>query len=91
LLSPEHAALLVTEFEAGESIRGLARKHKLHRTTVIRSLRRAGIPPLCPTSAAKKPELVGEAHRLREDGLTLRKIAEVMGVSHPTVYRLLHA
>ncbi|MDR1442198.1 MAG: hypothetical protein LBJ02_07420, partial [Bifidobacteriaceae bacterium] len=34
-LSPEHQARLLAEFESGESIRGLARKHKLHRTTVI--------------------------------------------------------
>jgi DNA invertase Pin-like site-specific DNA recombinase len=90
-LSPENAARLLAEFQSGESIRGLARKHKLHRTTVIRSLRRAGVPPLQPTSVTKKAELVWEAQRLRKEGLTLRKIAEAMGVSHPTVHRLLHA
>ncbi|MDR0417482.1 MAG: helix-turn-helix domain-containing protein [Propionibacteriaceae bacterium] len=34
---------------------------------------------------------MSEANRLRREGLSLRKIAERMGVSHPTVYRLLAA
>jgi predicted transcriptional regulator len=42
-------------------------------------------------SITKRPELVAEANRLREEGLTLRKIGEVMGMSHPSVYRLLSA
>jgi lambda repressor-like predicted transcriptional regulator len=91
LVGLEHAERLLAEFEAGESIRGLARKHKLHRNTVIRSLRKAGVPPQRPTSITKRPELVTEASRLREEGLTLRKIGEVMGLSRPSVHRLLNA
>jgi hypothetical protein len=33
--------------------------------------------------------LVGEANRLRREGLSLRKIAEQVGLSHPSVHRLL--
>jgi DNA-binding IclR family transcriptional regulator len=82
---------LLAEFDDGESIRGLARKHKLHRNTVIRSLRKAGVPPQRPTSVTERPELVREASRLREEGLPLRKIGQVMGLSHPSVHRLLAA
>jgi orotate phosphoribosyltransferase-like protein len=35
--------------------------------------------------------LVKEAHLLRDQGLTLRKTAEAMSVSHPTVHRPLRA
>jgi transposase-like protein len=91
LLSPEHAQRLLAGFEAGESIRGLARKHKLHRNTVFRSVRKAGVPPQHPLSITKRPALVWEASRLREEGLTLRKIGEVMGLSHPSVHRLSNA
>ncbi|MDR0432081.1 MAG: hypothetical protein LBH48_02045 [Bifidobacteriaceae bacterium] len=86
-----HAALLLADFEAGAPIRGLARKHKLHRSTAIRSLRRAGVSPQRPTPITKQPELVARAIQLREEGLTLRKIGKVMGLSHPSVHRLLNA
>jgi DNA-binding transcriptional regulator LsrR (DeoR family) len=47
------------------------------------------VPPIHTTGATKQPHLVKEANLLRQQGLTLRKIAEAMGVSHPTVHRLL--
>jgi lambda repressor-like predicted transcriptional regulator len=79
----------LAEFESGESIRGLARQHKLHRTTVIRSLRRAGVAPQRTVAVTQRPELVKEVHRLREKGLSLREIASEVGVSHPSVHRVL--
>jgi DNA invertase Pin-like site-specific DNA recombinase len=90
-VTPELAQMIVTDLEAGESVRGIARKYHLLRSTVARNLRKAGIPPIQPVGATRKPELVKEANRLRREGLSLRKIAAQMGVSHPTVYRLLNA
>ena len=81
--------MIVVDLEAGESVRGIARKYHLHRSTVVRSLRKAGVPPIRPVGVTRQSSLVEEAHRLRGDGLSLRKIAAQMGVSHPTVHRLL--
>ncbi|MDR1442111.1 MAG: helix-turn-helix domain-containing protein [Bifidobacteriaceae bacterium] len=90
-ITPELAALILADLEAGESVRGIARKYHLHRSTVTRNLRKAGVAPIQTTGVTKQPNLVKEANLLREQGLSLRKIAEAMGLSHPTVHRLLHA
>jgi lambda repressor-like predicted transcriptional regulator len=89
-VTPEVAALIVTDLEAGESVRGIARKYHLHRSTVTRNLRKAGVPPIQTTGVTKQPNLIKEANRLRREGLSLRQIAKEMGVSHPTVHRLLN-
>ncbi|MCL1898167.1 MAG: hypothetical protein FWG16_05035 [Micrococcales bacterium] len=81
--------MLLADFEAGESVRGIARKHNLAHSTVTRNLRKAGVSSLQPVGVTKQPELVEEANRLRTDGLSLRKIAKQMGLSHPTVHQLL--
>jgi transposase len=83
--------MIVTDLEAGESVRGIARKYHLHRTTVIRNLRKAGVAPRRPEGVAGRPELVAEARRLRGEGLSLRGIAKAIGVSHPSVHRMLSA
>jgi lambda repressor-like predicted transcriptional regulator len=88
-VSPALAARIVADLEAGESVRGLARKYHLHRSTVIRNLRKAGVGPIRPTGVTKQPHLVREAHRLRGEGMSLRKIGKAMGLSHPSVNRLL--
>jgi DNA-binding NarL/FixJ family response regulator len=88
-ITPQLAQMIVGDLEAGESVRGIARKYHLHRSTVVRNLRKAGVPPIQPVGATRKPALVNEANRLRREGLSLRKIAEQMGLSHPSVHRLL--
>ncbi|MDR1442202.1 MAG: helix-turn-helix domain-containing protein [Bifidobacteriaceae bacterium] len=45
-ITPELAALILADLEAGESVRRIARKYHLHRSTVTRNLRKAGVPSL---------------------------------------------
>jgi DNA-binding transcriptional regulator LsrR (DeoR family) len=79
---------LVGEFEAGETARGLARKHGLHRSTVVRRLRQAGVET-GQRKISSSRELVSEVQELRGQGLSLRQIAKEVGISHPSVHRLL--
>jgi lambda repressor-like predicted transcriptional regulator len=79
---------LVVEYEAGATARGLARKHGLHRSTVVRKLRQAGVSTGQRKLSASH-ELVAEIQELREQGLSLRAISRRVGVSHPSVHRLL--
>ncbi|MDR2379721.1 MAG: helix-turn-helix domain-containing protein [Bifidobacteriaceae bacterium] len=79
---------LAGAYGAGETARGLARKHGLHRSTVVRKLRRSGVSTGQRTLSASY-ELVAEIRQLRERGLSLRAIAKQVGVSHPSVHRLL--
>jgi IS30 family transposase len=79
---------LVDQYEAGETARGLARKHGLHRSTVARKLRRAGVPTGQRKLSASH-ELVAEIAELRDRGLSLREIGKRVGISHPSVHRLM--
>jgi DNA-binding IclR family transcriptional regulator len=81
---------LVGEYEAGETAGGLARKHGLHQSTVVRKLMQAGVST-GQRKLSDSRELVAEMQQLREQGLSLRAIAERVGVSHPSVHRLLAA
>jgi DNA-binding transcriptional regulator LsrR (DeoR family) len=82
--------ILADEYAAGETARGLARKHGLHRTTVVRRLRQAGVET-GQRRLSDSPELVAEVNQLRAQGLSLRAIAERAQISHPSVHRLLGA
>jgi lambda repressor-like predicted transcriptional regulator len=78
----------VAEFEAGASGRELARKHGLHRTTVTRTLREAGVSSGQRTLGSL-PDLVTECRSLRDSGATLRAIGTAVGISHQSVMRVL--
>jgi hypothetical protein len=52
-ITPGLAALILADLEAGESVRGIARKYHLHRSTVVRNLRKAGVPPIQTTGVTK--------------------------------------
>jgi hypothetical protein len=80
--------MIVTDLEAGESVRGIARKYHLHRSTVVRNLRKAGVAPQRPEGVAGRPELVAEARRLRGEGLSLRGIANVTADTRHPLRRL---
>jgi transposase-like protein len=79
---------LVAEYEAGETARGLARKYGLHRTTVVRKLRQAGVNT-GQRKLSSAFDLVAEIHALREQGMSLRGIANRVGASRSSVHRLL--
>jgi transposase-like protein len=59
---------LVDEYEAGETARGLARKHGVHRSTVARKLRQAGVET-GQRKLSGSHELVAEIQELRVQGL----------------------
>jgi DNA-binding CsgD family transcriptional regulator len=80
---------LVAEYEAGETVWGLARKHGMHRSTVVRKLRGAGVTT-GQRRLSDSYELVTEVKELREQGLSLRAIAKRAGISYPSVQRLLY-
>ena len=79
---------LKAHHEDGRSCASLAREHGLHKMTVIRALREAGVEtrrlPLNESS-----DLASRVHSLREDGLSERGIALAVGVSRSSVHRLL--
>ncbi|MDR2565243.1 MAG: hypothetical protein LBC97_04125, partial [Bifidobacteriaceae bacterium] len=79
---------LACEYVAGGTVRGLARKHGIARSTVRRKLVRAGVEPSQRRLAMSEP-LMRTIRSLRDEGWTLRQIADEVGVSHPSVHRLL--
>jgi len=79
---------LKAHHENGRSCASLAREHSLHKMTVIRTLREAGVetrrPPL-----RESTDLASRVRGLHEDGLSERRIAVAVGVSRSSVHRLL--
>jgi len=76
------------DFRAGVSCSELARRRGIHKMTVVRRLRSAGVEtkrrPLASSS-----ELVSRVQELGEQGLSERRIAKVIGVSKSSAHRLL--
>jgi DNA-binding IclR family transcriptional regulator len=87
-VTPGVALCLAEEYEAGVSAAELARRYRMHKATVWRHLARAGIETGKHT-LANNERLIIEITALRAAGLTLRQIAAQVGVSHPSVHRLL--
>jgi DNA-binding transcriptional regulator LsrR (DeoR family) len=89
-VTPGVAFCLAEEYEAGVSAAELARKYRMHKATVWRHLARAGIET-GRHALANNESLIIEITALRQAGLTLRQIAAHVGISHPSVLRLLSA
>jgi hypothetical protein len=87
-LRTEQVAKLVAEYQSGETVRGLARKHGLHRGTVVRRLHGAGVSTGQQKFAADTT-LVQKVRTLRGMGLTIRQVADEAGISHQSALRLL--
>lgn len=72
-LTPERAGRLVAEYQAGDSMQQLARRWRLHRTTVAEHLRRAGV-------SVRRRGIVDsqldEAVRLYRAGWSCQRLAE---------------
>jgi DNA-binding IclR family transcriptional regulator len=79
---------LAEEYEAGTSAVALAGKYNMHKSTVWRHLARAGVET-GQHFLAKNERLIAEVRSLRAAGLTLRQAAARIGVSRPSVLRLL--
>jgi DNA-binding IclR family transcriptional regulator len=79
---------LAEEYEAGPSAAALARKYNMHKSTVWRHLARAGVET-GQHFLVKNERLIAEVKKLRASGQTLRLIAAHVGISHPSVLRML--
>jgi len=86
-LSSEQAANLVSDYQAGASIKSLVRKYGVHNMTVKAHLLRAGI--VVPSFMQIDPVLRVEVVRLYLSGKTMVDVAQLVGVSEPTVARVL--
>ena len=85
---PCYVGDLESDFEAGVSCSELARRHGIHKMTVVRRLRRAGVETKRRPLASSN-ELVSRVRELGEQGLSERRIANAVGVSRSSVHRLL--
>ena len=74
--------------EAGRSCAALAREYGLHKMTVARTLREAGVQTRRPPITASA-ELAHRVRGLSGDGLSERRIAQLVGVSRSSVHRVL--
>lgn len=79
-------AELAARYEAGATIRELARWSGAHRQTIVRHLVQAGVEQRCPGLTTEQVEA---AQRLYECGLTLVEIGSQLGVAASTVGRSL--
>lgn len=75
-------AAVVTEFQAGATIRALAAKHQVHRTTVSAILQRAGVPA---RQRGLRPEQISEAVELYAKGWSTADLGKRYNVTDMTV------
>jgi hypothetical protein len=85
-LTPAQLVQLAAEYAAGADMKDLAARWQMHRGTVARQLRRAGVPL---RGQGLSPEQVAEVVRLYLAGLAIRPIAERFGCDFETVRRAL--
>jgi site-specific DNA recombinase len=75
-------AAVVTEFQAGATVRALAAKHQIHRTTVTAILKRADVPA---RRRGMRPEQVAEAVKLYGQRWSTAELGKRYGVTDMTV------
>ena len=85
-LAAEQVGQLVNEYEAGDDMKELAVRWKLHRTTVAAQLRRAGVRLRRQGVPAER---LDEAVRLYGDGWSLQRLAERFACDDETVRQAL--
>ena len=81
-LNPAEVDHLVADYEAGVSVRGLAKKYGIHRGTVSAHLRRRNTPRRRPGLGVDER---AEAVRLFRAGVSMRAIARRLGVGRAPV------
>lgn len=77
----------MARYQAGEKIVDLARAYKVDRSTVIRKLRKAGVPKY----AGWTDKVTEEARALYEAGHSLADISQLLGWPPTTIGRHLKA
>lgn len=83
-LSESQAKKLIADYQKGSSVTELAKQYKIHRTTVMDHMKRAGVPGR-PQLRKMTHEQVREAVRLRADGVSLAELGRKYGVDPGTV------
>lgn len=73
-LSEAKAKQLIVDYQTGRSVTVLSKKYKIHRTTVMDHLIRAGIPRR-PQLRKMTEEQIREAVHLRAEGVTLAELS----------------
>ena len=81
-LSPEHRDQLIDEYRAGASMLALAKRWKIHRTTVAEHLRRAGVETRRQGIPTEK---LDEVITLYNHGWSCLQLAERYGCNAETV------
>lgn len=87
VLPAVEVAELVARYQAGVSMAELARQHNLHRSAVRLQLERAGVT--LRRGSSFPPELLPEAIRLYESGLSTARVGERLGLTQRVVWRAL--
>jgi IS30 family transposase len=85
-VSPEERSELVELYRSGKNTYELARQFGVHRVTVSRTLKQAGVEMRYQGLSA---EQIAEAVNLYKAGNSLARIGEHFGVDHGTVWRQL--
>lgn len=73
---------VVAEFQTGATVRALAAKHQIHRTTMAAILKRADVPA---RRRGMLPEQIAEAVELYGEGWSTAELGKRYGVTDMTV------
>ena len=85
-LTPDEVEQLVRDYQAGDSMQQLARRWRLHRTTVAEQLRREGVPV---RQRGIRAERLNEAIRLYNEGWSCLRLADRYDCDDETVRQAL--
>jgi hypothetical protein len=80
-LNPAQLEELVSAYVAGDRVVDLAARYRIHRSTVITHLRRAGVPKY----SGWDESVMAEARALYESGLPIAAISERLGRAKTTI------
>lgn len=87
LLTPTECIDVAERYRAGASATDLARQYNVHRQTIARQLKKAGIE--LRDQKKRSPELTAEATILYAEGRSLDDVAKLLGVQASTIARSL--
>jgi transposase-like protein len=86
-LEPDQVAELVTAYQQGTTVKELAARYRINRTTVLGHLRRQGVPKRHPEPVADVD--ADRAVRLYGAGASIGAVAQELRVAPTTVRRVL--
>lgn len=87
-LGPDEVTELVAAYRTGSTVKALAERYHVNRTTVMTHLRRQGVPKRVRRTLG--PEDVERAVRLYEGGESIQSVARQLQLGSSTVGRVLN-